>query len=787
MSRIYLLLAAALITTGSATSFAKTVRYELTVRNEKVNLSGKKEVDFALTVNGGIPAPTLEFTEGDEAEILVKNEIPKEEVSIHWHGILLPPEEDGVPYVNTPPIFSGASRLFKFKIRQNGTFWYHSHTAVQEQKGVYGAFVIHPAKKAFQYDKDAVVVLSDWSDENADQIVRNLRKDGDYYLYKKDSVRSYIGAIQAGGLRTHLQNEWSRMGGMDLSDVGYDAFLINGKRDSQLLVAHPGEKVRVRIINAAASSYFYVSMGVPMQVISADGVDVEPTQTKEILIGMAETYDILFTVPEHKNFELRATAQDVTGYASTWIGMGEKVRAPDKPLPNLYASMNHLGHSGMSGMEDSMPGMDHSKMPGMDDSKMDHSQMNHSQMEVAATSSPDSGKMDHSGHQMSGMDHSKHTMPPKTKKVGAKDKDSVPLTIAQGPVDWSTQSDAQLKQNATIRDLKTAASKPILNTLSVDSLVALQSTTLPKDAKVHELKLVLGGDMERYIWHINGKAISEDRLIYINRGEIVRFTFRNDTMMHHPMHLHGHFFRVLNESGDKSPLKHTVDVPPHGTRTIEFYANEPGQWMLHCHNLYHMKTGMARVVRYNDFKLTSEMEKNDKHDPHLHEHFYTYSSLEAGSNHANGRFKLMRTWDEFDFKIESANVERQNFQFKSPWETEGNAFYRRWFSNFFNVTGGADFYNEKAYGLVGVGYILPLLIESNVFVNHEGKFRVDLEKRFQWTKYFFSDADFTWRPNWGGERDSEFEISLMYGPNWNWAAGLMLTEKSFGIGAQVQF
>lgn len=322
---------------------AKTVRYELTIRNEPVNLSGKKTVGFALTVNGGIPAPTLEFTEGDEAEILVKNEVPNEEASIHWHGILLPPDQDGVPYVNTPPIFSGQSHLFKFKIRQHGTYWYHSHTMLQEQKGVYGGIIIHPKKETIKVDREAVVVLSDWSDENADSILRNLRKDGDYYLYKKDSVRSYFGALAQSGqsLKNQIYNEWIRMGGMDLSDVGYDAFLINGKRDSQLVDAKPGERVRLRIINAGSSSYFYVAMGVPMRVISADGVDQKPIDANEILIGMAETYDVLFTVPDAKSYELRATCQDVTGFASTWIGRGEKVPAPTKPKPDLYATMDH--------------------------------------------------------------------------------------------------------------------------------------------------------------------------------------------------------------------------------------------------------------------------------------------------------------------------------------------------------------------------------------------------------------------------------------------------------------
>lgn len=174
-----------LITLLSFSALAKTVRYELTITKHPVNLSGKKTVDWALSVNGSIPAPALHFTEGDEAEILVKNGLDNEEVSLHWHGVLLPPEEDGVAYVNTPPIFSGKSRLFKFKIRQHGTYWYHSHTAVQEQKGVYGAFIIHPKKEIIKADKELIAVLSDWSDENADQIIKNLRKDGDYYLYKK--------------------------------------------------------------------------------------------------------------------------------------------------------------------------------------------------------------------------------------------------------------------------------------------------------------------------------------------------------------------------------------------------------------------------------------------------------------------------------------------------------------------------------------------------------------------------------------------------------------------------
>lgn len=686
--------------------FAKTVRYELNIENKKVNFTGR-EVDFALTVNGGIPAPTLEFTEGDDAEIVVNNKLATEETSLHWHGILLPPEEDGVSYVNTPPIMPGKSRTFKFRLRQHGTYWYHSHTMLQEQKGVYGAIVIHPKKEIIKVDKEAVVVLSDWSDENADQIIKNLKKDGDYYLYKKNSVRSILGAAKAGELKTYFANEWDRMGGMDLSDVGYDAFLINGKKDSQLLVAHPGERIRLRIINAGSSSYFYVSLGQsPMQVISADGIDIEPVLTKELLMGMAETYDVLFTVPEHKNFELRATVQDVTGYASAWIGMGPKVPASDKAQPDLYAPMNHGDHAGHVTM---------------DHSKMDHSKMNHGAKKSVE-------KDPHADHKM-------------------------PMTIY-------------------------TPSGPVVETLSVDDLKALAPTTLPKNAPIYDLKLVLGGDMERYIWHINGKAINEDRLININEGDVVRFTFENSTMMHHPMHLHGHFFRVINKNGESSPLKHTVDVPPMGTRTIEFYANEPGQWMLHCHNLYHMDSGMARVVRYNTYKPTPDQEQLDHQDHHRHNPWFKTGSLQATTTIVEGQYKLSQTWNEIELRGEARQED-------DKWNGEGDLFYRRWVDNYLNFIVGGSSVDHDYRGEVGVGYLLPMLIETNFLVDHKGKLRVDLEKRFQWTSSLFTEAEYTWRQD--PTLESEYAVSLMYGNNWHWSGGFRYTGHNVGIGFQYQF
>lgn len=743
---------------------AKTVRYELTIRNEKVNLSGKKEVDFALTVNGGIPAPTLEFTEGDDAEITVVNQLPSDDdVSIHWHGILLPPEQDGVPFVNTPPIYRGQSHTFRFKLRQSGTYWYHSHTMLQEQKGVFGAIVIHPKKETIKADKEVVAILSDWSDEDADKIIRNLRKDGDYYLYKKGTMRSYAGAIKAGKLGTQLKNEWTRMGGMDLSDVGYDAFLMNGKRDSQLSTAHPGEKVRLRIINGSASTYFRVSLGsLPMRVISADGLDIQPIMANEIMMGIAETYDVLFTVPEHKNFELRATAQDGTGYSSGWIGMGEKVPAKTVPQPDMYASMDHSGHGGMDHSmmgHDSMPGMNHGSMPEMDHSK--------SHEAMPGMSHEGKAGINHSAHAEHGQGHTNHNSQQPSSALHGHQHESADTPPA--------------KAADTMGD-------PAIETLTVDNLRALKSTVIPHKGPIHDIKLVLDGDMRRYVWFINGKTISEDRLLTVNPGEIVRITYQNDSMMHHPMHLHGHFFRVLNKNGDYSPLKHTVDVPPMSSRTIEFYTDEVGQWMLHCHVLYHMDTGMARVVKYSNYSLPASLAAHEKHDHHMQDPWYTYGKLEISSNHAEGNFRVSQSWNEFQARVEGANIRGKNFSYNDKWDYEADLFYRRWMDKWFNLIVGGTSFGEKIHGVVGVGYTLPFLVETNLLLNHDGQIRLDVERKFQWTKNIFSDVDLTWRPgDQGGEHKVEVEASLMYSPKWAWAAGLMLTNDSLGGGIEFQF
>jgi hypothetical protein len=320
----------------------------------------------------------------------------------------------------------------------------------------------------------------------------------------------------------------------------------------------------------------------------------------------------------------------------------------------------------------------------------------------------------------------------------------------------------------------------------VDDIKSPTPTAFSKDKKVHDVKLVLGGDMERYVWHINGKAIHEDRTIDIREGEVVRFTFVNETMMHHPMHLHGHFFRVINSGGEYSPLKHTVDVGPHMTRTIEFYTDEPGQWMLHCHNLYHMKTGMARVVKYSSWEPSPEMKEHDKHDPHRHDHWYHYGKVSLATQGAEAFFRTSQTWNQIELRAEAENPSEKSFGFDKDFEYGGELLYRRWFGQFLNVVGGATYSDKKFLGTVGVSYILPMLIESLVLVDHKGGIEIEVEKKLQWTSHVYSDLEFSWKPN-AKEHKTEYEVSLMYSPNWAWSAGLLLASEKLGAGLEFQF
>ena len=342
----------------------KIVCYDLYVTDTIVNFTGKRK--HAYAVNGTIPAPTLIFTEGDTAEIYLHNMLKLEETSLHWHGIILPNQADGVPYLTTAPIHPGDTHLYKFPIVQNGTYWYHSHSQLQEQAGMYGALVFKKREDAEMdktmqntsmrnhlYDTEYTMILSEWTDEKPSEVQRRLRTANDWYAIKKGSTQSYGEAIKEGYFKTKLTNEWKRMKAMDVSDVFYDRFLLNGKPESNAAQFKAGDKVKLRIVNGGASSYFWLQYaGGKLTVVANDGNDVEPVEVDRLIIGVAETYDVIVTIPQNMNYEFRATPEDRTKATSLWLGSGMKMPAPVLPKLKYFEGMKMM--NGMMKMNGDM-------------------------------------------------------------------------------------------------------------------------------------------------------------------------------------------------------------------------------------------------------------------------------------------------------------------------------------------------------------------------------------------------------------------------------------------------
>lgn len=776
---------------------AKTVQYKLKIHEKTVNFTGKDIT--ALGINDQIPAPTIEATVGDTLEVIVENTLD-EDSSIHWHGLLLPNDQDGVPYLTTQPIKAHSVFKYKFKVRHSGTYWYHSHSGLQEQRGIYGSIVFHPkAGERHLADKDHVIVLSDWTNENPDQVLANIKKDGDWYALKKGSVQSWDHVLANGleAIKNRLNSSWTRMGPMDLSDVGYDAFLSNGKKEN-VLDAKPGQIIKLRLINAGASTYFNVEFaGEPMIVVASDGVDIEPIKVKRLRISMAETYDILIKVPAGKSYEFRATAQDGTGYSSTFIGSGEKVFAPDIPRPNLFL-VDHSMHD-MKGMDD-MNGMDHDmssmkhtsakamiNTEGVNHSKhamkppMDHSKMDHDMSPMKYTTAekmPKTEGLDYSVHTMTAsMDHSKmghDASAMKNNESHAKMTMDHSAHAMKAPMDHSKMDHGQHQMMMPKIPEKKRVSLPIVKTKTIaylsdyKNIKSLSSTSLPKGAPERLVKLELTGNMERYVWSLNNKTLKEKDTILIRKGENVKFVLINKTMMNHPMHLHGHFFRVLNGQGDKSPLKHTVNVAPMETVEIEFEANEEKDWFFHCHNLYHMKNGMARFVSYEgSTQVTDHTRKMLAHDP-----WYFMADVSALSQMTMGKLRSSNARNafvaEFDYNYEK--------------EYDVDLMYERSFTRFFDVYMGANIERasadekQEAKAIIGFHYVLPLLIESDVRLDSKGKVRFGLGSSLQLT----SRVKFDWM--WNTNKEHRFGLSyeitknalitVGYDSDFKWGAGL---------------
>ncbi|MAS95035.1 MAG: hypothetical protein CMO55_17705 [Verrucomicrobiales bacterium] len=781
---------------GSITGIVRseTVEYDLTIAGETVNITGKDRP--AITINGGIPGPVLEFTEGDHAVMRVHNKLDVP-TSIHWHGLLVPPSMDGVPFVSFPPIEPHSTFVYRFPIRHSGTYWYHSHSGLQEQKGVYGQIVIHPKNQRSdigRIDHDVPVLLSDWSDESTHEIMKTLRRGSEYYAIQKGSAISLSGAIRHGMLKDYFQRELVRMPEMDIADVYYDRFLANGR--SEIFVpANPGDVVRLRLVDGSATSFFYGEFARgPMTIIEADGQPVVPVKHDRLLIGTAETYDVLVTVPRGGGaWEFRATAHDSSGHASIWIGdpHGERHAAPTVPVPNLYYSMGKptldkifaFTPAGTMGMPDrkveigmfDTPGMTMNMegMNGMGGMKMKNTmntglagQPPHEEkprvgmgMSLPQETGSSGGMpaMNHSGMKMEdstasangdGMDHSAHSAMGHGNSASGGSHGG--MEMAMGPMMGGPIKRTLFDRNG--REMVVDGMNPKRPLPPYPKLRALHSTAPDPGRPVREIRLTLDGDMDRYVWYLNNKALHEDDQIQIKEGEVVRFIMINRTMMYHPMHLHGHFFRLINGQGDRSPLKHTATVMPMATTVFEFEANEVGDWFFHCHLLYHMKAGMARVVEYENF--TPDPDTEAVRDELFDVDLYSYGMADIMSHMTEGFYEIagIRYSGLVNWTVGWGNIDGEDYEIDATFNYHHNRFL--------TLFAGAQFSNEGDYpgarGIFGYRYPLPFLISTYGWVDTEGEFRFGAAKSYPITDrlHVFGEV--------------EYDTQLQY----EWAAGL---------------
>jgi CopA family copper-resistance protein len=754
---------------------AVTVEYKLTIAQQEVNITEKPAP--GMTINGGIPGPTLRFKEGDFARIHVHNKMSVE-TSIHWHGMLVPPYMDGVPYISFPPIKPRTTFTYEFPIRQSGTYWYHSHTNLQEQSGVYGSIIIVPRQNGSKPDHDYVVLLSDWTDEDPHEVIRTLKRGSEWYAIQKGSGQSIFGAARLDMLGDYFRRELQRMPAMDIADVAYDRFLANGEPETTLF-AEPNKTVRLRIIDGSATTYFHLEFaGGPMTIVAADGLDVEPVKENRLLIGVAETYDVLVQVPAPGAYEFRATAHDGSAYASVWIGSGERHPAPDVPKPNLYHTMGRLSlkkifsltPAGTMGMLDSEVEAGKFDQPGMMGmGSMDMGAM-HGADSMNHGTDPSKMKMGGMGHnsRMVAMDQGGHSMPmpPRALRIGKKYTTNFRFLAA----------DVSASKNIAVDRIDPSRPWP-----PYAKLRSTRPTAFSKDKQVREIRLTLDGDMERYVWFLNKKPLSESDSIRIREGEVARFIMINRTMMHHPMHLHGHFFRVINGQGDYAPLKHTVDVAPMSTTVIEFDANELGDWFFHCHLLYHMKSGMARVVHYEGFTLNPQMAAIR---PNLYkDSWYFWGQVDVLSNMTEGFLMLSNTRNILTAEWEVGWHEVDD----TEWE--GIFTYDRYINRFFTIFAGADLLREEdeddeIRGVFGFRYLLPMNVESRAWIDNGGGARFNLEKTFELTPRLalLGEAQYDTHDKW------EASAGLSYAVHKNFSlVGQWQSEYGFGGGLQIRF
>ena len=554
---------------------------ELVIAETEIRVGGRRA--RATTVNGTIPGPLLRFREGDEAVINVTNQL-EENSSIHWHGILLPNAMDGVPNVTFPGIRPGETFSYRFPIRQYGTYWYHSHSGLQEQLGHYGPLVIDPAEGEPQlFDREHVVVLSDWTFEDPNRILAKLKKRPDYYNFQKRTVFDFFRDVGEHGLGAALSDrlEWGsmRMNSTDISDItgATYTYLMNGRAPDAGWTGlfQPGERVRLRFINASAASLLDVRIpGLPMTVMQVTGQHVRPVETDEIRIAIAERYDVIVEPTEDRAYTIFAEAMDRSGFARGTLAPREGMEAPVPPrrarplLTMADMGMDHdMAGIDMADMGHDMGGMENAEMPGMG-------------------TPPDSvpAAAGHEGHVMPGM------------AMGLRPPGTLPEETMHGP-DQHGKANASVPVSTRSRLAEPGAGlgEDGWRVLTYADIEALHPNAELRGPD-REIELHLTGNMERFQWSIDGVKSSDADPIHVTLGERIRLILVNDTMMSHPMHLHGMFMELENGKGVVIPWVDTVNVKPAERVSVLFTADAPGPWAFHCHVLYHMDAGMFRVI-----------------------------------------------------------------------------------------------------------------------------------------------------------------------------------------------
>jgi FtsP/CotA-like multicopper oxidase with cupredoxin domain len=773
----------------------KTVVYHLYVRDTIVNYTGKQKQAYAI--NGSIPSPTLVFTEGDTAEIYLHNQLKNGETSLHWHGVILPNEHDGVPYLTTKRIGPGDVHLYKFRVVQNGTYWYHSHSALQEQQGMYGALIFkkregatmepmamdHAAMGHASGDHGAMqhttttvpnsgptahynVVLSEWTDNDPTQIQRRLRTGNDWFSIKKGSTQSYGEAIKEGRFKTKFINEWKRMKAMDVSDVFYERFLVNGQPQTNAQQFKAGDRVMLHVVNAGASSYFWLQYGGgKITVVANDGNETEPIEVDRMIIAPAETYDLIVTIPQNMSYELRATSEDRTGASSLWLGSGMNMPAPKLPrlkyfegMQMMNAMMKTNGTMKDMGMNMSLQQMDMNSVMypeitgGQEEGK--DSETDHTQHQQGAQQKDTAQAMEHSQHNMQNMqsmDHAQHGM-----------------------------------QNSSG-----------IVTLNYGMLRAPFPTEFP-EGPVKTLHFSLTDNMNRYVWTMDIKPVNEADSIPVEQGEILRVIMTNNSMMRHPMHLHGHDFRVLNRYGSHAPLKNVLDIMPMERDTIEFAANQEGRWFFHCHILYHMMAGMGRVFTYQNWYPNPQLpDGKESYKMFLRDNSMYHLMVRAGieSNGSEGeaifstnRYAVQGIWHmgytpHHGHEVE-INVGRYlgvnqwlfpyiGFDYHYQKE-QGDVKDEPDYKNLFGQVSNKD--NRRAI-VAGIQYTLPWLVLADGRVDSDGKFRFQLSRE---------DIPITSRLrfNFMGNTDKEYMAGFRYIVS-KWFALSTHYDSDMGLGAGV--